>query len=49
MYCRSFITGLHTPLNVKAEAVNGTNFLIISWDFQAASQELLQPAKHERS
>ena len=28
------LIGFHSPLNVKAEAANGTDFLIISWDFQ---------------
>lgn len=31
------LTGLHSPLNLKAEAVNGSNLLIISWDFQAGA------------
>lgn len=34
LFC-CFLTGLHSPLNVEAEAVNDTDFLIISWDFQA--------------
>ena len=30
-----FMAGLHTPLNVRAEAVNGSDFLIISWSYQS--------------
>lgn len=29
--------GIHSPLNVQIEAVNGTDFLIISWDYQVGA------------
>ncbi|KAM7434693.1 Jag1p [Porites harrisoni] len=35
LYLPHLTIGLHTPLNVRAEAVNGSDFLIISWSYQS--------------
>ncbi|KAJ7380537.1 hypothetical protein OS493_009003 [Desmophyllum pertusum] len=32
-----FTSGIHSPQNVKIDAINGTDFLILSWDYQAGA------------